>query len=49
MHPAVAAPAAILRLNTELFLNCLAEVGDAAAARRVTPDTNSMAFVAAHL
>ncbi len=49
MHPAVTAPAAILRLNTELFLNCLAGVGEAEAARRVTPDTNSMAFIAAHL
>ena len=49
MHPAVTAPAAILRLNTELFLNCLLGVEDAAAGRRVTPDTNSIAFVAAHL
>jgi uncharacterized damage-inducible protein DinB len=49
MHPSVTAAAAILRLNTELFLNCLAGVGDGAAARRVTPETNSLAFVAAHL
>jgi uncharacterized damage-inducible protein DinB len=49
MHPAVTAPATMLRLNTELFLNCLAGVGEVEAARRVTPDTDSMAFVAAHL
>jgi uncharacterized damage-inducible protein DinB len=48
-HPAVTAPAAILRLDTELFLNCLDGVDDAAAARRSTPETDSLAFVAAHL
>lgn len=49
MHPAVTAPAAILRLNTELFVNCLDGVDDATAARRITADTNSIAFVATHL
>jgi uncharacterized damage-inducible protein DinB len=49
MHPAVTAPAAILRLDTELFLKCLEGVDDAVAVRRVTPDTNSIAFIAAHL
>ncbi len=49
MHPAVTPIAAIFRLDTELFLNCLAGVDDAHAARRLTPDLNSIAFLAAHL
>jgi len=49
MHPAVTAPAAIFRLNTELLLNCLSGVDEAGGARRLTPDTNSIAFLAAHL
>jgi len=49
MHPSVAPIAAILRLNTELLLNCLAGLDDAAANRRVTPATNSITFLVAHL
>jgi uncharacterized damage-inducible protein DinB len=41
--------ALILRLNTELFLNCVDGVDDAIAVRRVTERTNSIAFLAAHL
>jgi uncharacterized damage-inducible protein DinB len=49
MHQALSALAAIYRLNTELVLNCLAGVNDASAGRRLTPDTNSIAFLVAHL
>jgi uncharacterized damage-inducible protein DinB len=49
MHPSVRPLAAVLRLNTELLLNCLAGLDDAAAIRRVTPSTNSIAFLVAHL
>jgi uncharacterized damage-inducible protein DinB len=48
MHPSVAPLARILRLNTELVLNCVAALDDPAAARRVM-GTNSMAFMVAHL
>jgi len=49
MHPAAAPLAQVLRLNTELFLNCTAGLDDATAGRRVTERTNSIAFLAAHL
>lgn len=49
MHPSVAPLARILRLNTDLALNCLAGLDDAAGARRVTEGTNSIAFLLAHL
>ena len=49
MHPAVAPLARILRLNTDLLLNCLAEVTEEAANRRLTPSSNSIAFLVAHL
>ena len=49
MHPAVTSLAAILRLNTELLLNCLAGLDDAVATHRVTRGTNSIAFLVAHL
>jgi uncharacterized damage-inducible protein DinB len=49
MHPAVTPLATILRLNTELLLNCLVGLDDATATRRVTPATNSIAFLVAHL
>jgi uncharacterized damage-inducible protein DinB len=49
MHPSVTPLAALFRLNTELLLNCVARVDDASAARRVTPSTNSIAFLVAHL
>jgi uncharacterized damage-inducible protein DinB len=40
---------ATLRLNTALLLNCLDDLDDAQATRRVTPDTNSIVFLVAHL
>jgi uncharacterized damage-inducible protein DinB len=49
MHPSVAPLALVLRLNTELFLNCLTGLDDASAVRRVTERTNSIAFLATHL
>jgi uncharacterized damage-inducible protein DinB len=49
MHPSVAPLAGILRLNTELLLNCLAGLDDAMAALRLTPSTNNAAFLVAHL
>jgi uncharacterized damage-inducible protein DinB len=49
MHPAVAPLATVLRLNTELLLNCLDGLDDATANRRMTSATNSMAFLVAHL
>ena len=39
----------ILSLNTRLLHNCLEGVDDALGNRRVTTDTNSLAFLAAHL
>jgi len=39
----------IFSLNTRLLHNCLEGVDDPLAARRVTADTNSLAFLAAHL
>jgi hypothetical protein len=36
MHPSVAPLALILRLNTELFLNCVSGLDDAVAGRRLT-------------
>jgi uncharacterized damage-inducible protein DinB len=49
MHPSVTPIAAVLRLNTELLLNCLEGLDDQAARRRGTPQTNSIAFLVAHL
>jgi len=49
VHPAVTAPAAILRLNTELLLNCLEGVDDGAANRAPAEGTNSIAFLTTHL
>ncbi len=40
---------AILRLNTALVLNCLDDLDDARATRRIAPGTNSIAFLVAHL
>jgi len=45
----VAPLAEILRLNTVLFRNCLDSLTDDQAAKRPSLDTNSAAFVAAHL
>jgi hypothetical protein len=39
----------MLRLNTDLLLNCLAGLDDAGARARLTPSTNSCAFLATHL
>ena len=49
MHPSVTPLARILRLNTELVLNCLAGLDAAAGERHVTEGTNSIAFLVAHL
>src|SRR5262245_56657759 len=49
MHPAVAPLAKVLRLNTELLLNCLDGLDDATATRRQTSSTNSIAFLVAHV
>jgi len=49
MDARIAALADTLRLNTRLFRNCLDGFTDDRAAARPTPDTNSAAFIAAHL
>ena len=49
MHPSVTPLAAIFRLNTELVGNCLDGLDDTQAGQRPTPDTNSVAFLLAHL
>jgi uncharacterized damage-inducible protein DinB len=49
MHPSVTPLAAVLRLNTGLFLNCVEGLDDTMARRRVAERTNSIAFLAAHL
>jgi len=49
MHPSVTPLAAVLRLNTGLFLNCIERLDDTTARHRVTERTNSIAFLAAHL
>jgi uncharacterized damage-inducible protein DinB len=49
MHPAIAPLAMIFRLNTELVLNCLEDLGEEQAAERGTPPLNNMAFLVAHL
>ena len=49
MLPELAAVHRILTLNTRLLHNCLEGVDDLLGIRRVTADTNSLAFLAAHL
>lgn len=49
MHPSVIPLASILRLNTELLLNCLEALDEEIATRRVEPGCNSIAFLVAHL
>jgi uncharacterized damage-inducible protein DinB len=49
MVPRLESVWAILTLNTRLLRNCLAGVDDTLANRRLTPDSNSLAFLAAHL
>ncbi|UCF40191.1 MAG: DinB family protein [Gemmatimonadota bacterium] len=49
MTEALHSHVAILRLNTQLFLNCLEGVIEADGMGRVTHNTNSLAFIAVHL
>ena len=49
MHPSVTPLAAILRLNTELLLNCLDDLNDEAVGARPIARTNSIAFLVAHV
>jgi uncharacterized damage-inducible protein DinB len=49
MDPRVAPLADILRLNTRLFRNCLDGLTEETAALRPSAQTNSAAFVAAHV
>lgn len=49
MERTLAPVAEIFRLNTELLLNCIADVSEVHAAERVLPGTNSIAFVVAHV
>lgn len=49
MNPRLASISQIIDLNTWLLHNCLDGVDDALANRRLTADTNSLAFLAAHL
>ncbi|GMV06870.1 MAG: hypothetical protein AMXMBFR53_31450 [Gemmatimonadota bacterium] len=49
MDPRLEPLAAVLAVNTLLFLNCLDGVTDEDALRRVDHRTNSMGFIAAHL
>jgi len=39
----------MLKLNTRLFLNCLAGVDDTTARKRLSGDTNSIGFLACHV
>ncbi len=49
MDPRIAPLAEMIRLNTRLFGNCLAELSDDQARTRPTGATNSSAYIAAHL
>jgi hypothetical protein len=49
MDPRLIPLDSILKLNTQLFGNCLDGVDDATANRRPSDVTNSMAFIACHL
>jgi uncharacterized damage-inducible protein DinB len=49
MIPLLAPHHAVLKLNTRLYLNCLADVDDETAGRRPSGATNSLAFLALHL
>jgi uncharacterized damage-inducible protein DinB len=49
MHPSVTPLAAIFRLNTELILNCLDDLPEDVAQRRLEGSLNSIAFLVAHL
>jgi hypothetical protein len=49
MVPRLESVCAILALNTRLLRNCLAGVDDTLANSRLTPNSNSLAFLGAHL
>jgi uncharacterized damage-inducible protein DinB len=49
VHPSVVPLAAVLRLNTQLLLNCLAGMADADARRQPGEQGNHFAFIVAHL
>jgi uncharacterized damage-inducible protein DinB len=49
MEAALAPLAGILELNTDLLLNCLKDVSEEEARRRLAAGGNSMLFLAAHL
>ena len=49
MHPSALPLAAILRLDTELLLNCVEGVSEDEARRAVAPGTSHVAFLVAHL
>jgi len=49
MDPRIAPLAETLRMNAQLFRNCLEGITDAKAAVRPSQDCNSSAYVAAHL
>jgi uncharacterized damage-inducible protein DinB len=49
MDPRVAPLAGLLRLNSRLFANCLADLTEEQAMQRPSDSTNSALFVAAHM
>ena len=49
MHPSVTPLAAILRLNTELVLNCIEDLDEERGLERGDPPVNSITFLVAHL
>lgn len=49
MNAMIAPLHAILEMNTRLLVNCLREVDEATARRRLQGRSNNMAFLAAHL
>jgi len=49
MHDSISLLYQILKLNTRLFLNCLCDVDDSVAQKRLNERTNNMAIVALHL
>ncbi len=49
MHPSITPLAAILRLNTELVLNCIEDLDEERGLERGDPPVNSITFLVAHL
>jgi len=49
MHATAEAMLTILKLNTQLFANCLRDIDDALAIARPNTSTNNMAFLVCHL